>query len=398
MLQPVIDAAAPGSKIELPAGHFEGPVVIDKPLMLVGTGKETFIEGNGQGSVIRVTSADVILEGLRIRRGGRQRYRLDSGISAEKAHRLRISGCRLDTVLFGIVLSNTEDAVIENSTVTSYPDDIVDNRGDGIRLWGCRRTRITGNRLENGRDLALMRSSRTLIRGNRIENGRYGILVQMSKHTEITDNTVLSNYVGVMCSGAMHVRIEGNRIVKTRLATGIGIALAKGKAMTVERNTIMRHAQAFYIDSSPVETGMQRTIRNNTIAFNNEAFHFHAVIRNNTIDNNNVFGNLDDAVKDIRNTEARDNVIRENYWDGYRGFDRDGDGFGDTPYRLLVYADQLWQFDRRLKFFYATPLLSILDFIERLAPFSEPVLLFEDSRPRRSPIPEIGAKKTEIQF
>jgi len=43
-----------------------------------------------------------------------------------------------------------------------------------------------------------------------------------------------------------------------------------------------------------------------------------------------------------------------------------------------------------MKFFYATPVLSLIDFIERLAPFSEPLLLMRDEKPRISPVPGAG--------
>jgi nitrous oxidase accessory protein NosD len=36
---------------------------------------------------------------------------------------------------------------------------------------------------------------------------------------------------------------------------------------------------------------------------------------------------------------ARGNDWRDNYWDEYAGFDRNGDGVGDLPYEVYAYAD-----------------------------------------------------------
>ena len=58
-----------------------------------------------------------------------------------------------------------------------------------------------------------------------------------------------------------------------------------------------------------------------------------------------------------------------NAWDGYEGFDLDGDGFGDKPYELYAYADRIWMDTPAAKFFRNSPVLELLDFLERLAPF-----------------------------
>ncbi|WP_457598541.1 right-handed parallel beta-helix repeat-containing protein [Hydrogenimonas sp.] len=391
-LQSVIDAAPAGAAIELPAGRFLGPITIDKPLILEGVGVATQIDGNGSGSVVTIRSPDVTIRNLSITGSGRQRYRLDSGVTVRNAERVTIERCSFDRTLFGITMTNTHHSLLRENNITSYEEAVVDNRGDGINLWGSSHNRIVGNRLIRSRDLSISRSSHTIVAQNRIEESRYGVLVQMSRDVNITGNTILSNYAGIVCKGGGNIFVTGNRIIKTKLATGIGVLLTHGRNIRIERNTIMRHSQAIYIDSKQKEKGMQRYIIKNEIAFNNEAFHFHALIKNNTIRQNNIFANLSDVVKDIRGIESTENDIGHNYWGNYRGFDRDGDGIGDTPYMVLIFADKLWQFDHHLKFFYAAPVLSAIDFIERLAPFSEPVLLLEDPRPRREPVDDAGAK------
>jgi nitrous oxidase accessory protein len=79
---------------------------------------------------------------------------------------------------------------------------------------------------------------------------------------------------------------------------------------------------------------------------------------------------------------ARWNIWENNYFDDYQGFDRNGDNVGDTPYELYTYVEHLWDFNKNLKFFYGSPLLVILDFLERLAPFSEPKFVLRDKTPK----------------
>jgi len=76
------------------------------------------------------------------------------------------------------------------------------------------------------------------------------------------------------------------------------------------------------------------------------------------------------------------NEWRGNYWDDYQGFDRDGDGVGDTPYELYAFADQIWIELPPARFFKTAPVMELLDFLERLAPFSSPELTLKDAKPR----------------
>ena len=119
----------------------------------------------------------------------------------------------------------------------------------------------------------------------------------------------------------------------------------------------------------------------NTISYNVEAFHFHADIKNNVITHNIIKGNIEDVIQDLKEKYSRTNTVEYNYWDRYEGFDRNGDNIGDTPYRIFLYADQLWKYDNKIKFFYDTPIMSVINFLSRIAPFIAPHMLLEDSRP-----------------
>ena len=83
-----------------------------------------------------------------------------------------------------------------------------------------------------------------------------------------------------------------------------------------------------------------------------------------------------------------------NFWDDYAGFDRQGDGIGDVPYEIYTYADRIWMERPYASFFRGGLALGAMDFIERLAPFSEPRLLVreEASLMRRPEPPEVEDK------
>ncbi|WP_353662239.1 nitrous oxide reductase family maturation protein NosD [Hydrogenimonas sp. SS33] len=384
-LQKVIDAAPSGARIDLPAGVFHGPVVIDKPLILAGAGMEkSVIDGGGSGSVVTIRASHVTLEKLTLRRSGRRRDTLDAAVKVAGVSDVTVRKCRMREDLFGVVVETSRHVKILDNDVRSYDDKVVDNRGDGVRIWGSNDVTVEGNRFEQGRDIAVTRSHDVQVLKNRIRNARYGVLLDMSRRVNVEGNDIADIYAGVRTKGGAGLTIAGNTIFDTRLETGVGILLAHGREVRVRNNRISGCAQAIYIDSSPAETGMRRTIERNAIVNNNEAFHFHAAIQNNTIRDNDVVGNLDDVVLDIPKAKRGHNDIGDNYWDRYQGFDRNNDGIGDTPYVVLIYADKLWQYNHHAKFFYATPVLSILDFIERIAPLTQPDELLRDPKPRMS--------------
>ena len=103
---------------------------------------------------------------------------------------------------------------------------------------------------------------------------------------------------------------------------------------------------------------------------------------NNIIKDNTLMGNIEDIVNDSRGSKTDKNDFTGNYWDNYEGFDKDRDGYGDTSHKVYQYADKLWIYNPDVKFFYGSPVISLLNFLAKLAPFSEPIFLLEDKKPR----------------
>ena len=54
----------------------------------------------------------------------------------------------------------------------------------------------------------------------------------------------------------------------------------------------------------------------------------------------------------------------------------------ETGRRVLAYADQIWMELPVARFFRSSPVMELLDFLERLAPFSTPDLILRDEKPR----------------
>ena len=111
---------------------------------------------------------------------------------------------------------------------------------------------------------------------------------------------------------------------------------------------------------------------------------FNSETGGNNVRDNVFEGNLTQVTYGGRsdNAHVTKNFWEGNYWDDYQGFDRDGDGIGDRTHELYSYADQIWIELPVARFFRSSPVMELLDFLERLAPFSKPDLILRDEKPR----------------
>jgi len=381
VLQDAIDKAPAGSILKLPAGVYKGSIVINKPLTIIGKEKDVVIDGGGSGTVITIKSSYVTLKNLKIIGSGDRHENLDSAIKMSKGKQCEISNCVIDDCLFGIDMQQINNSIVSNNTITSKDVDL-GLRGDGLRLWYSNDNIIKKNRLIKSRDMVVWYSHGNLIEENYGEHCRYSLHFMYAGKNIVKNNEYRFNSVGIFFMYSQDTIATGNVVKSSMGATGMGIGLKDVSNFTLRNNTVLYCAQGMYIDRSPFEPDTNNWIIGNNILYNAEALHFHSLSENNIIKDNTIMGNIEDIVNDSRGSKTNENEIVGNYWDNYEGFDRNGDNIGDTPHRIYQYADQLWVYNPDVKFFYASPVISLLNFLAKLAPFSKPVFLLEDQQPK----------------
>jgi nitrous oxidase accessory protein len=385
VLQEAIDKAPAGSILKLPAGVYKGSVVIDKPLSIIGTEDGVIIDGENRGTVIKVTSSYVTLKNLKIINSGDRHEKIDAAITVTDASQCEISHCMIDDCLFGIDMQMVHNSIVADNNISSK-DVELGLRGDGLRLWYSNDNIIKGNSLINSRDMVVWYSHGNEIVENYGKNNRYSLHFMYAGKNLIKNNVYELNSVGIFFMYSQDSIAIGNIVKSSQGATGMGIGLKDVSNFTIRDNTVLYCAQGIYIDRSPFEPDTHNWIEGNKILYNAEAMHFHSLSENNVIKDNIIAGNIEDIVNDSRGSKTNENEIIYNYWDNYEGFDRDGDGIGDTPHKVYQYADQLWMYDSDVKFFYGSPVISLLNFLAKLAPFTKPLFLMEDDKPRVSKI------------
>jgi len=385
-LQEAIDTASPYDTLKLNKGLYQGNVVIDKPLTIVGKEDGVVIRGDRNGSVISIRSSFVTLKNLTITHSGENFFSIDSAIQMSHAKACVVDNCTLKDTLYGIDMNMVSDSNISNNHITSNGKEI-EFRGNALKLYYAHHNHFLNNTIVQVKDVTLNYSNHNVFEKNRFENNRFATHLSLSHDNLFKNNFYQYNSVAIMLMGAKDTMIVGNQILSSKGAAGIGAVIKGVSNFHFEQNRVKFNAKGLYIDGGEKDRSIKkgkdikRYLINNEIAYNKEAIHFHQSIKNNLIRGNRIVDNIDDIVKDLPSEPSTSNTVEHNYWDKYEGFDRDGDNIGDTPHQIYQYADSLWEYHPKLKFFYASPLMSLLNFMSRLAPFIEPNLLLEDSEP-----------------
>ena len=376
-LQDLINAAAEGSVLTLEPGRYSGPVVVNKALTIDGQGAVT-VDGGGKGTVLVVAANQVVLRGMRLTNSGASHDSDDACLNVRGDHNL-IEDLRIDDCLFGIDLKKSNDNVVRNNSIRSKAFDL-GTRGDSLRLWYSHRNLIAGNLIEDSRDMVAWYSNENRYLDNVARRSRYSIHFMFAANNVVEGNRFHDNAVGVYVMYSGGGTIRNNLFSHANGPTGMAVGFKEASDVLVEGNEIIYCAVGVGLDMSPFEPESTITIRGNRIAYNGIGISFLADKEGTLVEGNLFEGNLSQVAMGDAGS-ARNNVWRGNYWDDYQGFDRNHDHVGDQPHELYAYADQVWMALPYARFFRNAPMMEILDFLERLAPFSAPVLLLRDQQP-----------------
>lgn len=376
--QKLVDALEPNAVLVPAPGTYAGPVTIEEPITIDGAGKVT-IDAGGKGSVIYLDTDGAVIRNLRLTNSGDSHNDLDAGILV-RGNFNSIKDNVIDNCLFGIDLQMSEHNVLRRNRISSKPLDL-GVRGDAIRLWYSFDNRILNNQISDSRDTVVWYSKNNTIKGNTARGGRYALHFMYSQHNRVEDNRYTDNSVGIFLMYSDGVELVNNTIVRAVSASGMGIGSKESSALLIEGNKILSNGTGIHLDVSPYQPGTVNHIRDNLIAYNGIGVSFQNDWTGNVFENNRFRGNLSQVAVRGASSAAR-NQWQANHWDDYEGFDRDNDGFGDQPYELYAYADRIWMDVPAARFFKGSPMLEVIDFLERLAPFSEPKLMLRDRSPR----------------
>lgn len=377
--QALVDAAEPGSVLIPPPGNYAGPVVLKKPLTIDGKGQVT-IDAGDKGTVFSLEADNSAIKNLHLTGSGDNHDTDDSCLDV-RGHGNVVENLVVDNCLFGIDFKQSSNGIIRGNKIKSKPFDL-GVRGDGIRLWYSNNNLIENNLITDSRDNVAWYSHRNIYRNNEGRRSRYSIHFMFANNNIVEYNRFIDNAVGIYFmymegGGARH-----NVISHATGATGMALGFKESSDIFIEDNEIIYSAVGVGSDLSPFQPNTTIRFQRNRFAYNGVAVQLTSELGGNQFDDNIFEGNLTDVFQAGRGGEAEKNKWSGNYFDTYQGFDKNGDGYGDTPHDDYAYADQIWMEIPPARFFKTSPVLELLDFLERLAPITSPELQLHDPKPR----------------
>ena len=376
--QSLVDAAPAGSVLKPKPGVYAGPVHLTKPLIIEGGGQVT-IDGGDKGTVFVLETNGATVRGLRFTGSG-ESHDSDDGCLNVRGNGNTIESNVLDNCLFGIDLKQSSNNLLKNNKISSKPVEL-GQRGDGLRLWYSMHNLVEGNEITDSRDSVAWYSNDNVFRNNVGRRSRYSFHFMFAHRNEVVGNRFYDNAVGVYLMYTEGVNLRNNVISHANGAAGMAIGFKEASDSIIEGNEIIYCAIGIGSDLSPFQPDMKIYIRNNRIAYNGIGILFNSELGGNIVTDNTFEGNLS-HVSLGGHSAAGLNQWHGKYWDDYQGFDRNGDGIGDNAYDYYAFADRLWMEVPAARFFKNAPAMELLDFLERLAPFSTPDILVHDPAPR----------------
>jgi nitrous oxidase accessory protein len=382
-LAEVVHRAAAGDRVIVEGGRHRGPLAIDRPLSLEGRDWPV-VEGPGRGTVVAVRAPGTAISGFVIRGSGSSLDEENSGLTLDESPGSRIVGNRFEDVLFGIYLRESSRTEIVDNTISSKRLDLP-RRGDAIRIWYSDDVRLEGNRVSDGRDVVLWYSERLTVRRNRVARGRYGLHFMYCDDAEIEENLLLDNSVGAFLMYSRRLRLRRNTISGNHGPSGFGVGLKDMDDAAIIGNRFIGNRIGAFLDNSPREATSRIELSANLLAGNDVGVSILPNVRRGSFLDNSFVENQQQVEVAGGGGDAAANLWRGHFWSSYVGYDGDGDGRGDVPFR----ADRLFEdlADRRplLKLFLYSPAKEALEVAARTLPLIRPRPKVVDEAPRMAP-------------
>lgn len=379
-LQQALESAQDGDTVLVHGGVHHGPFKVARSLALIGVGQPV-LDGGGQGTVLEVSGPGSTVRGLTIRNSGNVLAAEDTGILV-RTPQARIEANRLEDVLFGIYVRQAPGSVIRGNWLQAR-ELPVPRRGDLIRVWYSDDVTIEGNQVLDGRDVVFWYSKDLMIRGNDIRGGRYGLHFMYCQEAVVEDNHLEANSVGAYLMYSAGLKVRRNTILRHRGPSGYGLGLKDMEQVDVERNLIADNRVGIFLEhASGAYTG-------NVVAYNDIGVWAWPSARDNRMLRNALVENGEQAK--LEGDQAGVNVWEENFWSDYRGYDADGDGVGDVPYRLSRLFERVTDRLPALRLYHGSPAAQALDLAARMFPVFAPRPVLMDPKPLMRMGPDLGA-------
>jgi len=325
-VQDALDLASPGDTVVLPDGRWPGPAVVTKAVTLRSAGGT--LVSDGTGTTLRVEAAGAQVTGLTIAGSGHDLQGPDACIYvAPSATGARIVGNTVSDCLFGIWLHEVSGVHVVDNQVGGLPELEPARRGNGIHLFDSEELTVQGNTVRGARDgVYVSATEHSLIADNVVSELRFGIHYMYSYDNEIRGNIASHNIGGLALMGSHRLKVHGNIATDNERQ---GILFRDVQYCDIYENRTSDNAEGLFFFSS-----LDNDIHDNHIQGNDIGARVWAGTERNRVWGNHFVGNRQQVFYVAAHDQEWGTSETGNYWSDYQGWDQDGDGRGDRPYRV----------------------------------------------------------------
>ncbi|OUM88504.1 MAG: hypothetical protein BAA01_05215 [Bacillus thermozeamaize] len=356
-LQQVIQQAKEGERIEVQEGIYEGDLVIDKPISLIGNGN-VVIKGSGKDTVITVTAPNVTLKNLTVTGSGTS---LEQDQAAVKvlSDGNRLIRLKISESLHGIYLEESSNNLIQGCTIEGNGRLPRSSRGNGFHLFHSKDNRIIKNEIKNTRDgIYFSYSERTLVEGNDLHDNRYGLHYMYSNHNRFYHNLFYDNIGGAAIMYSNDIVLEKNQFYGHQTLRSFGVLFQTSNEVVMKGNIVTLNHKGIFLDQSN-----RNKILDNEISYNNIGVEIWTSSVHNILAQNQL---LENTIQVTTYGQPGRNQWVRNAWSDQAGFDLDQDGIVDQPYE---YASSFGEFITRYPLGYLlihSPAIDVYEKIEKI--------------------------------
>lgn len=375
-IQPALDDPAV-TAVCLAPGDYHGTLLLSRAVTLWGP-RSAVLHG-GEGTIISVAAKQAAVLGLTIDGAGGRFDMLDAAVRLS-ADETRVEGVTVVNAMFGILVERASRVRVIGNHVAGSRDPATGLRGDTMRLWEMRDSLISGNTIEDGRDLVVWYSRGNTLENNHVRGARYGLHFMYSHDNIVRGNELLEGTVGVFIMYSRGIHLTDNLVANAAGAAGMAIGIKDAGNIFIAGNRLIHNTIGVYVDSSPMQVGDRVELERNVMRLDDSAIVFHSSAHGVTVRDND----LADNGTQVRVDGGGDATAVEwsgNYFDDYSGYDLDDDGTGDVPYELRSLSNQLTAQQPNLALFAGTPALALVDAAAHLDPLYRPAAVLTDSTP-----------------
>jgi nitrous oxidase accessory protein len=376
--QAALALAAPGDVVRVAAGTYAGPVRVTRGVRLVGEGLPT-LDGGGRGTVVVLAAPGASLEGFRVRGSGTSLEKEDAGVLVTAADS-RVLGNHFEDVLFGVSVQEAPRAVVARNSVRGKPLDVA-RRGDAIRVFRSDGSRVEGNRVVDSRDVVLWYSAGLVVLANDVQRSRYGLHFMYCDDAEIRGNVLANNSVGAFLMYSRRLRFLANSVTGNSGPSGYGLGLKDVESFAVRGNRFSGNRVGLFLDGSPNGAAAAAEVTGNLIATGEIGLRLLPTVGGLRVSGNSFVEN-GEQVEVVGGGDPGANRWDGNSWSDYLGYDADGDGTGDLPYRAERLFESLADRRAELRLFAHAPAGRAIDFAARAFPLVRPRPKLVDPAPR----------------